>query len=369
MEKSTVISTQTTVCRFILCADDTVLFSVYDGNWKIGDFGLLTAATKNLRTTLKSRGTDCYRSPELLSKDHASFCNKSDIWALGCVVFEMITGRQRFLSDFAVYDFISQTVSDHQDQYFRLPLSFFLVSKLLEKKPQNRPSAPRYRRLINIMRFVVSSTSASQMAFPFHESLVFSAVHLSCLLGREDIEADLVREIMTGQTKMAQHDEIEAYVMALQYQRDNIAQALCPSGRYYYRDKALLCAASRGYFIAVQALLQVSARPNGRKDELDELGRSPLDIAIMRNNANIVGILFKGGLKDYLPSSKPMLRKLLAKEGISLGKTEAEKVLAAVLSDTQWVQQKSREFTFLPLSPDETSWSAVSAHRDDEWLT
>jgi len=44
-------------------------------------------------------GTEGYRSPELLSDD-PSFTNKSDIWALGCVVFELVSGTSLFRSDF-----------------------------------------------------------------------------------------------------------------------------------------------------------------------------------------------------------------------------------------------------------------------------
>ena len=60
---------------------------------KIGDFGLAKRANQNKNRKLDPymRGTPMYLSPEVVTD-----CNQeppSDIWALGCIVLEMVTGK------------------------------------------------------------------------------------------------------------------------------------------------------------------------------------------------------------------------------------------------------------------------------------
>jgi serine/threonine protein kinase len=78
-----------------------VLFSVPDLVWKVADFGLSTEGTsKRASTTEQARGTECYRAPELLNRWGFSVCKKSDIWALGCILYELLFGLKAFSSDF-----------------------------------------------------------------------------------------------------------------------------------------------------------------------------------------------------------------------------------------------------------------------------
>ena len=80
-----------------------VLYFAPSNTWKIGDFGLTTAGTTNqsLRTP-RANGTACYRGPELIQED-PSFTNKVDILAMGCILYELISGGKRlFLKDWDV---------------------------------------------------------------------------------------------------------------------------------------------------------------------------------------------------------------------------------------------------------------------------
>ena len=70
--------------------------------WKIADFGITQEGTSRTPLiTTSSRGTASYRAPELLT-DSPIYTNKVDIWALGCIAFEIFTGRKRFGSDWEV---------------------------------------------------------------------------------------------------------------------------------------------------------------------------------------------------------------------------------------------------------------------------
>ena len=71
-----------------------------DGRIKIADFGLARASTHNTATSQALLGTIAYLSPELISRGEADL--RSDIYALGIMMFEMLTGAQPYQGDQAV---------------------------------------------------------------------------------------------------------------------------------------------------------------------------------------------------------------------------------------------------------------------------
>jgi serine/threonine protein kinase len=142
--------------------------------WKIADFGLSAKAeSKRAYTTVYSRGTSCYRAPELLA-EHAAFTNRVDIWALGCILHELATGKVAFHQDWAVREYFYSAVE--------LPISLpslpsFFVHHLAEcihdmlcRDWNHRPSASdvcllflSYSRLLN---FPIASTLINAKAYP-----------------------------------------------------------------------------------------------------------------------------------------------------------------------------------------------------------
>lgn len=71
-----------------------------DGRIKIADFGLARAASHNTQTGQALLGTVAYLSPELVTGSSADI--RSDLYALGIMMFEMLTGQQPFTGDQAV---------------------------------------------------------------------------------------------------------------------------------------------------------------------------------------------------------------------------------------------------------------------------
>lgn len=63
----------------------------------MADFGLTCegTSTRDIFTEF-SHGTPGYRAPELVDSDEHTFSNKVDIWALGCIPFELATGAKPF---------------------------------------------------------------------------------------------------------------------------------------------------------------------------------------------------------------------------------------------------------------------------------
>ncbi|MEO5534805.1 MAG: Stk1 family PASTA domain-containing Ser/Thr kinase [Pseudolysinimonas sp.] len=68
-----------------------------DGRIKIGDFGLARAASQNTATGAALLGTIAYLSPELVTRGVAD--TRSDIYAVGIMMYEMLTGEQPFTGE------------------------------------------------------------------------------------------------------------------------------------------------------------------------------------------------------------------------------------------------------------------------------
>ena len=54
-------------------------------------------------TTKYGQGSDGYRAPELLNVGEAFVTKGSDIWALGCIFYELAYQKKAFVDDIAVY--------------------------------------------------------------------------------------------------------------------------------------------------------------------------------------------------------------------------------------------------------------------------
>jgi serine/threonine-protein kinase len=71
------------------------LFVLYDGTVRVVDFGIATARDKLHKTELGTvKGKYAYVSPEQLDLKHVD--RRSDVWALGVVFWELLTGKRLF---------------------------------------------------------------------------------------------------------------------------------------------------------------------------------------------------------------------------------------------------------------------------------
>jgi serine/threonine protein kinase len=112
-----------------------------DGSVKVLDFGL--AMLREADVTQFTRvgqilGTPAYMSPEQIERGLAG--PRSDLYALGCVLHEMLTGRQLFVgpTEYAVFE---KQVNERPPEVADVPGELNrLIADLLEKKPENRPA-------------------------------------------------------------------------------------------------------------------------------------------------------------------------------------------------------------------------------------
>nr|CAH8850092.1 unnamed protein product [Trichobilharzia regenti] len=109
---------------------------------KLGDLGIarVLESSSSMATTLI--GTPYYMSPELFA--NKPYNHKSDIWALGCVLYEMTTLRHAFNAknfNALSYKILSGKIPDMPTQYS--PELLELMRTMLHLKPEKRPSARR----------------------------------------------------------------------------------------------------------------------------------------------------------------------------------------------------------------------------------
>ena len=122
-----------------------MLYSRQTNQWKIADFGISSQATSKRGITSRfARGTDSYYAPELLAP-LPKFTNKVDMWALGCILYELMTGSQAFSDSWAIFEYsrseyklalpnssIPESLRSHLSEN---------INELLHRNPATRPSA------------------------------------------------------------------------------------------------------------------------------------------------------------------------------------------------------------------------------------
>ncbi|KAL0477615.1 NEK1 [Acrasis kona] len=70
------------------------IFLTKSGQIKLGDFGIARVLNRTMDMAQTSIGTPLYMSPECCNNKPYSY--KSDVWSLGCVMYELVTGQLPF---------------------------------------------------------------------------------------------------------------------------------------------------------------------------------------------------------------------------------------------------------------------------------
>uniref|UniRef100_A0A674ICN3 non-specific serine/threonine protein kinase n=1 Tax=Terrapene triunguis TaxID=2587831 RepID=A0A674ICN3_9SAUR len=115
------------------------IFLTKDGTIQLGDFGIARVLNSTVELARTCIGTPYYLSPEICQ--NKPYNNKSDIWALGCVLYEMCTLKHAFEAGNMknlVLKIISGSfppVSLHYSYDLRN-----LLSQLFKRNPRDRPS-------------------------------------------------------------------------------------------------------------------------------------------------------------------------------------------------------------------------------------
>ncbi|KAG5846274.1 hypothetical protein ANANG_G00148040 [Anguilla anguilla] len=110
------------------------------GRTRLGDFGLAKPLERSSGYARTVVGTFCYRSPEII--EEGPYGSKSDVWALGCVLYELCERRRAFPEENLrkLFNKIADGPYPSISEPFSTDLRD-LVRDLLQKNPADRPSA------------------------------------------------------------------------------------------------------------------------------------------------------------------------------------------------------------------------------------
>ncbi|XP_067838564.1 serine/threonine-protein kinase Nek1 isoform X3 [Heptranchias perlo] len=115
------------------------IFLTKDGTVQLGDFGIARVLNSTIELARTCIGTPYYLSPEIC--ENKPYNNKSDIWALGCVLYEMCTLKHAFEAGnmknlvLKIIRGSYPPVSVHYSYDLR-----HLMSQLFKRNPRDRPS-------------------------------------------------------------------------------------------------------------------------------------------------------------------------------------------------------------------------------------
>ncbi|EGR30714.1 protein kinase domain protein [Ichthyophthirius multifiliis] len=116
------------------------IFITKNNRVKIGDFGISKQLSSTFEHANSLVGTPYYLSPEICQNKPYTY--KSDIWALGCIIFELCALKPPFQSN-SLMSLISIIVNEQPAKIsyaYSQSLQNFIKS-MLKKVPEQRPSA------------------------------------------------------------------------------------------------------------------------------------------------------------------------------------------------------------------------------------
>jgi serine/threonine protein kinase len=124
------------------------VFIATGGVVKIGDFGLARAVREMNISHTRVCGTPLYMSPEQIRGADVDF--RSDLYAVGCTLFELLTGRPPFLDGEILYHHVHTPPPDPASLEPSVPpaVSQLVLACLAKNKSERVESALALRTLI-----------------------------------------------------------------------------------------------------------------------------------------------------------------------------------------------------------------------------
>ncbi|XP_028577928.2 serine/threonine-protein kinase Nek3-like isoform X2 [Podarcis muralis] len=116
------------------------IFLTQNGKVKLGDFGSALLLSSPEAYACSYVGTPYYVPPEIW--ENAPYNNKSDIWSLGCILYELCTLKHPFQAN----SWKHLILKICKGYYNPLPPHYtyelqYLIKQMFKKNPKNRPSA------------------------------------------------------------------------------------------------------------------------------------------------------------------------------------------------------------------------------------
>lgn len=147
------------------------IFLTKNGIVKLGDFGIARVLHSTVELARTAIGTPYYLSPEIC--ENRPYNNKSDIWSLGCVLYELLTLKHAFEAG----NMKNLVLKIIRGSYPPIPYKYSadirgLVAQLLKRNAHDRPSINSILKKPFIQKRIEKFLSQEVMAEEFSHTVI-----------------------------------------------------------------------------------------------------------------------------------------------------------------------------------------------------
>ncbi|XP_055893460.1 serine/threonine-protein kinase Nek1-like isoform X1 [Biomphalaria glabrata] len=147
------------------------IFLTNTGTVQLGDFGIAKVLNTTAQLAHTCIGTPYYLSPEIV--ENMPYNNKSDIWSMGCVLYELTTLKHAFEAP----NMKNLVLKIIRGSYLPLPPQYSydlrgLIAQMFKRNPRDRPSVNTILRKNFIMQRVRKFLSDQDMQEEFSHTVM-----------------------------------------------------------------------------------------------------------------------------------------------------------------------------------------------------